>query len=221
MSDNFQRTRSSIKSHPERGSYHKKTIYKIIDDALICHVGFVLDDQPFVIPTIHARSDDQIILHGSKGSRLLKVVKSGVPVSICFTHLDGLVLARSAMHSSMNYRSVVLFGTGREITDDLKKLEAMEIIFEHLIPGRWQDVREPNQKELDVTAIVAVDIEEASAKIRTEPPIDDEEDCSLPIWSGVVPFRMAAGKPEADPHLEEGITLPDYIRNYLTTTARS
>jgi len=211
MPNSSKTDRSHIKRHSERAHYDKESIYKIIDEAFICHVSFALDDQPFVIPTIHARSDDQILLHGSKGSRLLQVVKSGAPLSICVTHMDGLVLARSAMHSSMNYRSVVLFGTGEEITDNPKKLEAMEIFFEHLIPGRWRDVRQPNQKELDLTAVVAVDIEEASAKIRTGPPIDDEEDSSLPIWAGVVPFRLAAGKPEEEPGLNEGITLPDYL----------
>ena len=210
MPNSSKTDRSHIKRHSERAHYDKESIYKIIDEAFICHVILLWMINHLSFPLF---THDQMTKFCSTDlrSRLLQVVKSGAPLSICVTHMDGLVLARSAMHSSMNYRSVVLFGTGEEITDNPKKLEAMEIFFEHLIPGRWRDIRHPNQKELDMTAVVAVEIEEASAKIRTGPPIDDEEDSSLPIWAGVVPFRLAAGEPEEEPGLNEEITLPNYL----------
>jgi nitroimidazol reductase NimA-like FMN-containing flavoprotein (pyridoxamine 5'-phosphate oxidase superfamily) len=203
--------RSKINRLRERGSYNKETIYKIIDEAYYCHVSFVVNDQPFIIPTIHARIDDEIILHGAIASRLLKHVQAGNELCIAVTHLDGLVLARSIFHHSMNYRSVVLFGKGKIITDRSEKLKAANVITDHLIPGRWSDARQPNQKELDSTSFVSIKIEDASAKIRTGPPVDEEEDYRLPVWAGVIPILQVKQKPITDSKNEENISLPDYL----------
>ncbi len=211
MSGFAQTERSKLKRLPKRGDYDREIIYGIIDEALICHVGFVQDNQPFVIPTIHARVDDNIVLHGSKASRLLKYVESGGEVCITATMLDGLVLARSVFHHSMNYRSAVLFGTGRAIEGESEKLRALEAVSEHVMPGRWQDARKPNRKELNATTVVSIPIEDASAKIRTGPPVDEPEDYDLPIWAGVVPIKQKAFTPENDPQLGAGITVPDYV----------
>ncbi|MEW6324440.1 MAG: pyridoxamine 5'-phosphate oxidase family protein [Nitrospirota bacterium] len=209
-----QTERNQVKRKPDRGRYDKATIYPIIDEALICHVGFVLDSQPYVIPTIHARQGDRILLHGAKGSRMLKFIQTGGPVCITITVLDGLVLARSVFHHSLNYRSVVLFGRGELIEGQEEKLAAMEVVTEHLIRGRWQEARRPTLQELDATAVVAVPIESASAKIRTGPPIDDEQDYDLPVWAGVVPIRQAVGEPASDPRLKEGIPAPPSVIAY-------
>lgn len=203
--------RSKIKRLKERGSYDKETIYKIIDEAYYCHVSFVVDGQPFVIPAIHARIDDEIIFHGSVASRMLKHIHSGNEVCIAITLLDGLVLARSVFHHSMNYRSVVLFGKGILITDNKAKLEAAKAITEHVMPGRWDDARPPNQKELDSTFFVSIKIKDASAKIRTGPPIDEEEDYQLPVWAGVIPITQVKSNPVSDPKLAKNINLPDYL----------
>jgi len=192
--------RSKINRIRERGSYDRKTIYKIIDEAYYCHISFVVDGQPFIIPTIHARIDDDIILHGATASRLLTNIKSGNDVCIAVTHLDGLVLARSIFHHSMNYRSVVLFGKGKLIEDREEKLKAAKAITDHLIPGRWSDARQPNQKELDSTTFVSIKIEEASAKIRTGPPVDEEEDYQLPVWAGEIPISQVMQNPILDPN---------------------
>jgi nitroimidazol reductase NimA-like FMN-containing flavoprotein (pyridoxamine 5'-phosphate oxidase superfamily) len=202
--------RSKIKRLRERGSYDKETIYKIIDEAYYCHVSFVIDGQPYIIPTIHARIDDEIILHGSVASRMLKHIQAGNKVCIAVTHLDGLVLARSVFHHSMNYRSVVLFGNGKLITDSKAKLEAAKAITDHVMPGRWDDARRPNQKELDSTSFVSIKIEDASAKIRTGPPLDEEDDYQLPVWAGVIPITQVKGNSVSDPKLAKNIKLPDY-----------
>lgn len=203
--------RSTVNRLRERGSYDKKTIYKIIDAAYYCHVSFVNNNQPFVLPTIHARIDDEIILHGAIASRLLKRVQSGIDVCIAFTHLDGLVLARSIFHHSMNYRSVILFGKGKLITDESQKLKAAKAITDHIMPKRWNDARHPNKKELDSTTFVTVKIDEASAKIRSGPPIDDEEDYLLPIWAGEVPILQVKKQPIPDIKLGGKINIPDYL----------
>lgn len=205
---------NKVRRMPERGHYDRETIYPIIDEALICHVGFVADDQPFVIPTIHARHEDIIYLHGAKASRLLKHVQAGNPICITITLLDGIVFARSVFHSSMNYRSVVLFGSGQVVESDGEKLAALEVLTEHLASGRWADARQPTQKELDSTTVVAVAIENASAKIRTGPPGDEDEDYALPIWAGVLPLPPQALAPIDDPWLSAGIVVPEYIRSY-------
>lgn len=203
--------RNTVKRMAKRGDYDRATLYPIIDAALICHVGFVQAGQPYVIPTIHARRDDSLILHGAKASRLLKHIASGEPICITITHLDGLVLARSTFHSSMNYRSAVIFGRGRLIEDQAEKLRAFETLTEHLMPGRWADTRYPTPIELKGTSVVEVPIESASAKIRTGPPVDEEEDYALPIWAGVLPIEQRWLAPVADPLLGAGVEVPPYL----------
>lgn len=202
-----------VRRIPQRGAYDKETIYGIIDAAPICHVGFVDGGQPVVIPTIHARRDDRLFLHGAPASRMLKHIQSGAPLCVAITILDGLVLARSVFHHSMNYRSVVLFGRGRLLEDDEEKLAALETITEHVLPGRWADARQPNRRELQATSVVEIVIEQASAKVRTGPPGDDEEDYALPVWAGVLPVKLAYGDPVPDPLLAEGIEPPGYLPN--------
>lgn len=204
--------RSKINRIPARGFYNKETVYKIIDDAFYCHVSFVQSNQPFIIPTIYGRIDDKLFLHGAKASRMLKHISSGAELCVAITNLDGLVLARSVFHHSMNYRSVVLFGKGKELKNDDEKLQALEAITNHLLPGRWEDARKPNKKELDATAVVSLTIDEASAKIRTGPPKDEEEDYNLPVWAGILPLLKGFGKPEKDPLLNSSIDIPGYIK---------
>ena len=211
----FEKTpRNRVRRLPERADYDRDTIYSIIDEALICHVGFTVDGQPFVIPTIHARMDDTLILHGAKASRLLKHVQSGAAMCVAVTLLDGLVVARSAFHNSMNFRSVVLFGTGYVIEGEEERLAALAAITDHVVPGRWRDSRPPNRKELNATTVVALPIESATAKLRAGPPGDDDEDYSLPIWAGVIPIQQTFGAPEDDPRLTDGVPAPDYITGY-------
>src|SRR5581483_4316418 len=215
MTKEFPKTpRNQVRRIPHRGRYDKATIYPIIDEALICHVGFALDGQSYLIPTLHARQEDRILLHGAKGNRMLKHLQSGGEVCIAITLVDGLVLARSVFHHSINYRSVVLFGRGESIEGKEEKLAAMEIVTEQILRGRWQEARQPNQKELDVTSIVAVTIESASAKVRTGAPIDEEEDYTLPVWAGVLPIRPAVGNPEKDLRLREGLPVSPSVMNY-------
>ncbi len=214
MSDFAATTRNRVRRIPARGHYDKAVIYPIIDEALICHVGFVADGLPYVIPTIHARSGDKLIFHGAKASRMMKQIASGKTICVTFTLLDGLVLARSTFHSSMNYRSAVVFGRGRPLTDDAEKMAALEILTEHLAHGRWADARPPNAKELNSTAVAKLTIESASAKIRTGPPGDDEEDYALPIWAGVLSIQQQYLPPIDDPRLADGLAAPDYIVNY-------
>ena len=215
MTHDFPKTaRNKVKRHPERGSYDPALIYPIVDEAMICHVGFVLDEQPYVIPTLHARQGDAILLHGARGSRLLRHVEAGGPICITITLLDGIVLARSVFSHSINYRSAVLFGRGRVIEDDDARMQALEAFTERLIPGRWQDVRPPSAVEMKQTTIVAVPIESASAKIRTGPPKDNQDDRDLPVWAGVLPLHQVCGAPIADPQLSAGAEVPEYIRNY-------
>ena len=209
-----QEQRNRVRRIPERGHYDKETIYAIVDEALICHVAFAVDGQPFVVPTIHARMGDELILHGAKASRLLKHIEAGHPVSVAITLLDGLVMARSVFHSSMNYRSAVLFGTGRVLASAGEKLAALEALTEHLARGRWQDARQPTALELNATTVVAIAIDSASAKVRVGPPNDDAEDYALPIWAGVLPVQQQAGSPLPDPKLASGIAAPEYLVDY-------
>jgi len=209
-----QEQRNRVRRIPERGHYDKETIYAIVDEALICHVAFAVDGQPFVVPTIHARMGDELILHGAKASRLLKHIEAGHPVSVAITLLDGLVMARSVFHSSMNYRSAVLFGTGRVLASAGEKLAALEALTEHLARGRWQDARQPTALELNATTVVAIAIDSASAKVRVGPPNDDAEDYALPIWAGVLPVQQQAGAPLPDPKLASGIAAPEYLGDY-------
>jgi nitroimidazol reductase NimA-like FMN-containing flavoprotein (pyridoxamine 5'-phosphate oxidase superfamily) len=215
VTDTFAKTKlNQVKRLPERGHYDAATIYPIVDAALLCHVGFAIDNQPYIIPTLHARHGDTILLHGAKGSRLLRHIQSGGPVCITVTVMDGIVLARSVFHHSINYRSAVLFGTGALVEGDEARLRALEAFTERLIPGRWADARPPSPIELKQTTIVAVPIESASAKIRTGPPKDEAEDLDLPVWAGVLPLQYVAGTPIADDQLSPAVELPGYIRDY-------
>ncbi len=199
---------------PNRGQYDQKSVHAILDEALICHVAFVQDDRPFVIPTLHARDGDSILLHGATTSRLMKHVAAGNEVSIACTLVDGLVLARSVFHHSANYRSVVLFGNG-ELLPDEAKMDALALFTEKLIPARWDDARQPNANELKATAVVRVPISLASAKVRVGPPGDDDEDMSLPVWAGVLPIQQTFGQPIPDPQLIEGVPVPNYVFEHI------
>jgi nitroimidazol reductase NimA-like FMN-containing flavoprotein (pyridoxamine 5'-phosphate oxidase superfamily) len=214
MSDFEKTANTRIRRMPERGHYDRETVYSIVDEALICHAGFVEAGRPFVIPTIHARMGDTLVLHGAKASRLLKHAQAGNELCITITLLDGLVMARSVFHHSMNYRSAVMFGKGRLIESEDERWKAMRALTEHIMPGRWDDARQPNATELSATTMVAVDIEEASAKIRTGPPGDDEEDYALDVWTGVLPIMAHIGQPIDDPRRTHDIALPDYITHH-------
>ncbi|NNC41359.1 MAG: pyridoxamine 5'-phosphate oxidase family protein [Acidimicrobiia bacterium] len=202
--------RSEIRRLPERGTYDRSVIDAILDEALICHVAFADDEgRPVVIPTIHARVGDVLYLHGSPASRMLRGIRNQ-QVSVAATLLDGLVLAKAHMHHSMNYRSVVAFGTARAVTDPDEKAVAFRAIVEHLVEGRWEEARQPNEQEFKATSVVAVDIEEASAKQRSGPPGDDEEDLALPHWAGVIPVALQAGSPVP----ESDVPLPVHVAGW-------
>ena len=208
--------RIRLRRKRERGSYDRSVIDAILDEALIAHLGIVDGDgQPLVIPTLHARSGDVVYCHGSVASRTLRALATGAPVCLTVSLIDGLVLARSAMHHSANYRSAMLIGTATSVEEPAEKLAAFEAIVEHIVPGRWQDVRSPTDNELKATAVLAIPIEEASAKVRTGPPLDDEEDYALAAWAGVIPLDARAGTPEPDPRLREGIEAPAYATAYV------
>ncbi len=203
---------NTVQRRPQRGVYDKDTVHAIIDEARVCHVGIVEEDgQPVVIPQLHVRVGDNLYLHGSRGSRLLQYLESGKKVCVTLTLLDGLVLARSAFHHSMNYRSVVVFGSGRTVDDDGEKSAAFQALVDKVMPGRWNDTRQPDENELAGTALVAISIEVASAKIRTGPPIDDEKDMGLPYWAGVMPIRETLGMPIPDPSQGSEMSLPAYL----------
>ena len=214
MTQSNQNTQRRVKRLPERASYDKNVIYKILDEALICHVGFVVDNQPYVIPTIHARQDDTLLLHGATTSRMMKHIQAGNPICVETTLLDGLVVARAVFHNSMNYRSVVLFGTGTLITDADEKYEALRVLTDRVYPGRWDDSRLPNAKELKATSIVQIAIESASAKLRAGGPKDDAEDYAGDWWAGVIPTEQKFFKAVNDEKLRDGIPVPRYIKNY-------
>lgn len=215
MSDFKKTDVNRVRRVPDRGRYDKKTVYEIVDEALICHVGFVQDGRPFVIPTLHARRDDEILLHGATTSRLIKHVQAGHDLCLTVTHLDGIVLARSVFHHSLNYRSAILFGKGYLIEGDEETMVALAQFTERLMPGRWADARQPSRQELKATAVVALPIEMASAKVRSGPPGDDEEDYGLPVWAGVLPIVQTVGPLQADGRLAEAIKVPDYLVTYV------
>jgi uncharacterized protein len=207
-----QRTR--VVREPERGVYDREAAYRILDEGFICHVGFSLDGQPFVIPTSYGRKDSNLYIHGSAASRMLRQMKEGVTVCVTVTLLDGLVLARSVFNHSMNYRSVVILGKATLVDDAEEKLTALRALSEHILPGRWNDARQPNERELKATSVLRVAIEEFSAKVRTGPPIDDAEDLAFPTWAGVLPLEMKAGEAIGDPKLEPKQEVPPYVRHY-------
>lgn len=206
--------RSTVRRLPQRAAYDRATIHAILDEGLVCHVAFVHEGQPYVIPTNYVRWGEQLVIHGSAASRMLRTLRGGVPACVTVTLLDGLVLARSAFHHSVNYRSVVILGTAVEITDPAERLEALRAFVEHVLPGRWKEVRSPSETELGGTLVLKLPITEASAKVRSGPPIDDEEDYALPCWAGVVPLALTAGAPVPDDRLAAGIEPPAAIAAY-------
>jgi hypothetical protein len=206
--------RTELRRIPHRGSHDWATITQILDAGFLAHVGFCLDRQPFVIPTLYGRDGERLYLHGSGASRMLRELESGIPACVTVTLVDGLVLSRSAFDHSMNYRSIVAFGTAREVVDPEQKVKSLRVISEHLIAGRWAEVRGPSQKELKATMVLEFSIEEASSKVRNGPPLDDESDYGLPVWAGVLPLEIKSRPPIPDDKLVEGITVPDYIRRY-------
>lgn len=206
--------RTKVKRLPARGAYDRETIYSILDAGFICHVGFVVEDQPYVIPTGYARIGDHLYIHGSAASRMLRNLAAGVEVCVTVTHVDGLVLARSAFHHSINYRSVVVLGRAELVTDADEKYAALEAFTEHIIPGRWPEIRWPNELEMKATSVLRLPIEEASAKIRAGDPKDDEEDYKMNVWAGVVPLETFAGEPVPDTKLAKGIEIPEHVREY-------
>ena len=215
MSENqMPNPRTRVIREPDRGVYDRETVNQILDEGFLCHVGFAVDDQPFVIPTSYGRKASSLYIHGSAASRMLRQMKQSVPVCVTVTLLDGLVLARSVFNHSMNYRSVVILGKAMLVDDAAEKLAALRILAEHIIPGRWDDARRPNERELKATSVLRVPIEEFSAKVRTGPPIDDEEDYSFPTWAGVVPLEMSVGVPVPDPRLNGTCMVPEYIARY-------
>jgi nitroimidazol reductase NimA-like FMN-containing flavoprotein (pyridoxamine 5'-phosphate oxidase superfamily) len=206
--------RTQVKRLPKRGNYDRETVYNILDTAFVCHVGFTVDGQPFVIPTNYGRSGDTLYLHGSAASRMLNTLSAGVPVCVTVTHVDGLVLARSAFHHSVNYRSVVILGKAQLVEDPAEKMEALRIFTEHVMKGRWNDVRIPTEQELKATTVLSLPLEEVSAKVRTGGPIDDEPDYALPVWAGVLPLETVAKTPLPDAQRKNDPPIPEYLKNY-------
>ncbi|NDJ22296.1 pyridoxamine 5'-phosphate oxidase family protein [Nostoc sp. B(2019)] len=206
--------RTTIKRIPQRGNYERDTIYQILDEGLICNVGFVVDGQPFVIPTAYGRVDDTLYIHGSPASRMLRSLQKGIDICVTVTLLDGLVLARSAFHHSMNYRSVVIFGTAELVQDAEQKLVALRAFTEHVIPERWQEVRSPSRSELAGTSVLSLPLVEASAKVRTGGPNDDAADYDLVVWAGEIPLQLTATAPIADSRLPSQIEVPTYVSHY-------
>ena len=206
--------KTTVKRIPKRGVYDRETIYTILDEALICHVGFVVDGQPYVIPTGFARTGDDLFIHGSSASRMLRSIAEGIDVCVTVTLIDGLVLARSAFHHSMNYRSVVILGKADMVTEPDEKYAALEAFTNHIIPGRWSEIRWPSKLELKATTVLRLPITEASAKIRTGDPVDDDQDYPMPVWAGVLPLKLTAGKPVPDKRLDSAIEVPEHVTNY-------
>lgn len=211
--------RTRLRRLPGRGSYDRSTIHAILDAGSICHVAFALEGQPYALPTSYGRRNDTLLIHGSSASRALRSLRGNAPVCVTVTHLDGLVLARSVFRHSMNYRSVVILGTAAEIVDADEKREALRHLTEHLIPGRWTDARQPTESELRATAVFAIPVNEASAKVRTGPPSDDEDDYALHVWAGVIPLHLAAGDPAPDSRLPADVRLPTYVAAYADRMA--
>lgn len=200
--------RTRVRREPKRGVYDRATINAILDEGLVCHLGFVHDGQPYVIPTLYARLGDELYVHGSSASRMQRTLDGGVDACLTVTLVDGIVLARSIFNHSINYRSVVVLGRATAVVDADEKLRALETFSARLIPGRWAEVRPPTATELKATSILRMPLEEASAKIRTGPPQDDEDDYAVPVWAGVIPLALATGEPQPDPRLLPGFTPP-------------
>jgi nitroimidazol reductase NimA-like FMN-containing flavoprotein (pyridoxamine 5'-phosphate oxidase superfamily) len=214
MADFTPTPRTTLKRLPRRGTYEREVVNNILDEGLVCHVGFVHDGHPVVIPTAYGRAGAKLYLHGAKASRMMNALRDGAEVSVTVTLLDGLVLARSAFHHSMNYRSVVIFGKVSAVDDPAEKTEALRCFTEHIIKGRWVEVRPPSNVELSGTTVLSLPLEEASAKVRTGPPLDDEEDYQLTVWAGVLRLRTVAGELLPDPRLPDDIAPPAYLQTY-------
>ncbi len=206
--------RTTLKRLPDRGSYDRDLVNRILDEGFVCHVGFAVDGQPIVIPTAYGRVGDKLYIHGSAASRTVRGLGGGIPICVTVTLVDGLVLARSAFHHSINYRSVVILGTATMVEVAEEKMIALRAFTEHVIPGRWDDVREPDEQELKATSVLALPLVEVSAKVRTGPPKDDEGDMTIPVWAGELPLRITADPPVADPQLTSGIEPPAYITRF-------
>ena len=206
--------RTALKRLPKRGDYDRTAVFQILDEAFICHVGFIADSKPVVIPTSYGRIGDDLYIHGSAASRMLRSLEQGIDVCVSVTLIDGLVLARSAFHHSINYRSVVIFGNATVVNNPDEKMSALQAFTDHVVSGRWADVRPPDEGELRATLVLKLPLVEVSAKVRIGPPIDDEADYSLAVWAGVVPLELRAGDPVSDERLPSGIDAPDYARNY-------
>ncbi|MEM9722982.1 MAG: pyridoxamine 5'-phosphate oxidase family protein [Bacteroidota bacterium] len=207
--------RNKVKRIPKRGHYDQETVYAILDAGFLCHIGFSVEGQPYVIPTSYGRAGNTLFIHGASTSRMLVNLQEGVPLCLTVTHLDALVLARSAFHHSMNYRSVVVFGTAQKIEDYDEKLHALKVVSDQILVGRWEESRQPIPKEMKATTVLKMEIEQASAKVRTGPPGDDKPDYELPIWAGVVPYVPQWGEPEADTLLKQGIPLAESVKELV------
>jgi nitroimidazol reductase NimA-like FMN-containing flavoprotein (pyridoxamine 5'-phosphate oxidase superfamily) len=206
--------RTRVKRIPKRASYDRDAVYSILDTALVCHVGFAIDGQPYVIPTLHVRIADRLYIHGSAASRMLGAAADGTLLAVTVTHIDGIVLARSAFHHSVNYRSVVILGAATLVTNPAEKLTVMKGLIDHVAPGRWDHIRHPNEKELAVTSVLSIPIVEASAKLRSGDPLDDEADYAMPIWAGHIPIAMNTLRPVADARLDVSTPLPAHVTGY-------
>ena len=211
--------RTRVRRLPERGHYDRATVNAILDEGFVCHLGYVVDGQPYVIPTLYGRDGDRLVVHGSAASRALKTAAT-LPVCVTVTHVDGLVLARSLFHHSANYRSVVVLGHARALESDDEKLAGLRVVTEHCVPGRWDEARMPNAQELRATGVLELDLTEASAKVRSGPPGDDEDDLELDVWAGVVPLRVAAGPPAPDPDLRAGIPVDGSVARWTPGVER-
>jgi hypothetical protein len=214
MADFTPTERTQVHRLPKRGVYDREAVYRILDEGLVCHIGFVAEGRPVVIPTGYGRQGDTLYIHGSTASRMFRALGKGADVCVTITLVDGLVLARSAFHHSMNYRSVVIFGRAREVEDPARKVEALRAFTEHVAPGRWAEIRQPSAKELQATTVLTLQLEEVSAKVRTGPPLDDEEDYVWPVWAGVLPLNITTGQPVPDARLPQGIAVPEYVLRY-------
>jgi len=214
MADFVPTERTQVRRLPKRGTYDRDTVYQILDEGLVCHIGFVADGKPVVIPTGYGRQGDTLYIHGSNASRMFRTLGQSADICVTVTLVDGLVLARSAFHHSMNYRSVVIFGKAKVVEDLAEKNAALHVFTRHIAPGRWEEIRQPNENELRATTVLALPLQEVSAKVRTGPPLDDEEDYALPVWAGVLPLHLTPEAPLADDRLPKGIAIPEYVRNY-------
>lgn len=215
-SDSMPTARTRVVREPHRGVYDRDAVNQILDEGFICHIGFVVDGQPYVIPTNYGRDGNVLFIHGSAASRMLRNMEQGAPVCVTVTLLDGFVLARSVFNHSMNYRSVVILGPATLVNGPAEKIAALRVLSEHILPQRWDDSRQPNEKELKATSVLRIPITEFSAKVRTGPPIDDEEDYSFPTWAGVIPLQMQAGTPISDDRCQ--MEFPGYLQNYSRST---